>query len=122
MFKDYSGTFVMVQGRNKVRNPRKNSYAASRELFPVTSLIWKTIGAMLLATLVIGISSTVWYGMKVQIALDQIGNSRAINLALHNEKSLLLAQRDLLLSQSKMEEAAQKLGLRTPGENQLRYP
>ena len=77
---------------------------------------------MLLVTVIIGISSTIWYGVQVQVALDKIGHHRAVNNELHNEKKLLLVQRDLLLSQSHIEESAQKLGLTTPTKSQLRYP
>ncbi len=122
MFKDYSGSIMMVKGRNKIRTSKKRSSAASWKLFPATKLMWKTVGAVLLVTLVIGISSTVWYGLQVQVALDQIGNSRTINNELHNENRLLIVQRDLMLTQDHMEEAAQKLGLMSPVKNQLRYP
>jgi len=84
--------------------------------------MWKTIGAMVLVTLIIGISSTIWYGLQVQVALDQIGNKRTLNTKLHNENRLLLLQRDLMLSQEQMGAAAQKLGLRSPAKNQVRYP
>jgi hypothetical protein len=122
MLKDYSGTLIMTQGRNKLRTSKKKSYASAREIIPATRFIWQSIGAMLLVTLVIAVSSTIWYGLKVQVALDQIGSSRTTNNELRNKNSLLLVQREILLSQNKMEEAARKLGLRTPGESQLRYP
>ncbi|UCD66172.1 MAG: hypothetical protein JSW69_00655 [Deltaproteobacteria bacterium] len=122
MFKDYSGSFIMVNGRNKIKPSKKKSTTSSKELFPTTKLMWKTIGAMLLVTLVIGISSTVWYGLQVQVALDQIGRNKAINNQLHNQNKLLIAQQDLMLSQEHMEEVAQKLGLSSPAKKQLRYP
>jgi len=46
--------------------------------------MWKTIGAMLLVTLAIGVSSTFWYGWQIQSALDEIGQSNAANKALSN--------------------------------------
>ncbi len=122
MLKDYSGTLIMPQGRNKLRTSKKKSYASAREIIPATKFIWQSIGALLLVTLVIAVSSTIWYGLKVQGALDQIGSSRTINNELQNKNSLLLVQREILLTQNQMEEAARKLGLRTPGESQLRYP
>jgi hypothetical protein len=122
MFKDYSGSFVMTTGRNRLRTSKRTSFAAAAGLFPATRFMWKTIGAMVLATLVIGISSTIWYGLQVQVALDQISEKRTRNNTLHNENRLLVAQRDLLLSQDQMEAAAKKFGLRSPAKNQLRYP
>jgi hypothetical protein len=122
MFKDYSGSFIVVNGRNQLRTSKRKSSIASKDLFPATKLMWKTIGAMLLVTVVIGISSTIWYGLQVQVALDQIGNNRATNNELLYENRLLIAQRDLMLTQNHIEDAAQKLGLRSPAKNQLRYP
>ena len=122
MFKDYSGSFIMVNGRNKIRTSKRKSSAVSKELFSATKLMWKKVGAMLLVTLVIGFSSTIWYGLQVQVALDQIGNIRKTNNHLHNDNRLLITQRDLRLTKDHMEETAQKLGLKSPTKNQLRYP
>ncbi len=122
MFKDYSGSFVVANGRNQIRTSRRKSAVAASKFFPATKLMQKAIGAMLLVTLIIGISSTIWYGLQVQIALDQIGNKRILNTKLHGENRLLVAQRDLMLTQSKMETAVKKLGLRTPAKHQIRYP
>lgn len=122
MFKDYSGSITMIHGRNRIKRSKKKSSAVSKKLLPATNFMWKTIGAMLLVTLVIGISSTVWYGLQVQVALDQIGSNRAANSELQAENKLLLAQRDLMLTEGHMQEAAQKLGLRSPAGDQLRYP
>ena len=122
MFKDYSGSFIEVKGRNRLRTSRRKSAAASGELFPVSKVMWKTIGAMLLLTLVFGVSSTIWYGQQIQVALDQIGGNRAINHQLRNDNKLLIVQRDLMLTQGHMEKMAQKLGLRSPEKKQIRYP
>jgi len=122
MFKDYSGSVVMVNSRNKIRSSKRKSSSVAKEFFPATKLMWKTIGAMLLVTLVIGISSTIWYGMQVQVALDQIGKNKAANTAYHTENSLLTVKRDLMLTQDHMVAAAQRLGLQPPAKNQLRYP
>jgi uncharacterized protein HemX len=122
MFKAYSGSFIMANGRNRIRTSKRKSSTATTELFPATKLIWKTIGAMLLVTVAIGISSTIWYGMQVQVALAQIGDKRAANNELHIENKLLNAQRGLMLTQVQIETAAKKLGLRPPVKNQLRYP
>jgi len=122
MFKDYSDGFIALNGRNKIRSSRKKSVSIAKEFIPATKLMWKAIGAMLLVTLVIGISSTIWYGMQVQIALDQISQNKELNKTFQNENRLLIAQRDLMLTQEQMEAAARKLGLQTPAKNQLRYP
>ena len=121
MFKSYSGSLIITNSRNKIKASKKKSPAAARELLPATKVMWNTIGAMLLVTLIIGIGSTVWYGLQIQVALDQIGMSRETYSRLINENRLLARQRDLLLSQNHMEEAAQRIGLQAPTEKQLRY-
>ena len=121
MYKDYSGSMIAVSGRNKIITSKRKNVSVSHKLLPTTRVMWKTIGAMLLLTLVIGISSTIWYGLQVQVALDQIGSSAGINNELQNENKLLLAQHNLMLTTNHMRETAQKIGLVSPTENQLRY-
>ena len=121
MYKDYSGSMIAVSGRNKIITSKRKNVSVSHKLLPTTRVMWKTIGAMLLLTLVIGISSTIWYGLQVQVALDQIGSSAGINNELQNENKLLLAQHNLMLTTNHMRETAQKIGLVAPTENQLRY-
>jgi len=84
--------------------------------------MWQTLGAMLLVTVVIGITSTMWYGLQVQLALDQIGSDKITNSQLTRDNKLLIVKRDLMLSQDQMEKAAQKIGLYSPTKSQLRYP
>lgn len=122
MIKDYSGGFIVTNGRKKIKTSRKKSSTAFTDLFQPSKLMLKTIGAMLLVTVIIGISSTIWYGLQVQVALDQIGSNRSVNNQLLKEKRLMIVQRDLMLTHNQMETAAQKLGLRSPAENQIRYP
>ena len=122
MFKDYSGGIILVNGRNRIRSSPGKLSALPRELFSASNLMRKTIGALLLATLVIGIGSTVWYGLQVRMALDQIGSIKTVNSELHNRNRLLIAERRQILSENNMQETAAKLGLRSPLKNQLRYP
>lgn len=95
---------------------------ALKNFLPTAKLMWHGIGAMLLITLVLGVTSTIWYGWQVRSALDEIGRTKAINGTLTNENKLLSVKREIMLSQEYMEEAAQKQGLRLPSDIQLRYP
>lgn len=122
MLRDYSGTIAIDNGRNIKKAPKRKAASASKDFFSLTKLMWKTIGAMLLVTLAIGITSTIWYGWQVQLALDQIGNNKTNISDLQSENRLLIVKRDLMLTQNHMEEAAKKLGLRPPMKNQVRYP
>jgi uncharacterized protein HemX len=117
MVKDYSRSYVVKNCRNKKKKAPK-----SRNFLSATRLMWKTLGAMLLVTVIIGITSTIWYGWQVQLALDQIGKDKTTNSELADENRLLIAQRNLLLTQEQMEKAAEKIGLYAPAEKQLRYP
>ena len=122
MVKDYSGSYATKNYRNKKRPHKKKAASKTRRGFSATKLMWKTLGAMLIVTLIIGITSTVWYGWQVQLALDQIGKDKTSNSELADENRLLIAQRDLMLTQNHMEKAAQKIGLYSPTKSQLRYP
>jgi uncharacterized iron-regulated membrane protein len=122
MVNDYSGSYVAINCRNKKISHNKRAATKARDFFSVTKLMWKTLGAMLLVTVVIGITSTMWYGMQVEQALNQIGSDKIINSALTRESRLLNVKHDLMLSQEQMEKAAQKIGLYTPSKSQLRYP
>jgi uncharacterized protein HemX len=122
MVKDYSASYVVNNSRNRKTARKKMTGSKSKDFFSATKLMWKTLGAMLLVTVVIGITSTIWYGWQVQLALDQIGKDRITNIELANENKLLIAQHDLMLTQEHMENAAGKIGLYTPSKAQLRYP
>ena len=122
MVNDYSGSYVAINYRNKKISHNKRAAIKARDFFSVTKLMRKTLGAMLLVTVVIGITSTMWYGLQVQLALDQIGNDKITNSTLTRENKLLIVKHDLMLSQEQMEKAAQKIGLYSPTKSQLRYP
>jgi hypothetical protein len=122
MVKDYSASCVINKGRNKKKVRRKKVGPQAKEFFSATRLMWKALGAMLFVTVVIGISSSIWYGWQVQLALDQIGKDRSRNIELQEENRLLIAQHDLMLTQDHMEKSARKIGLYSPSKNQIRYP
>lgn len=116
MVKDYADSCI----RHHNRNCRKK-YPNPKDLFSSARIMWKTIGVMLFVTLVISITSTFWYGMKIQLALDQIGLDTAINKELTDKNRLLIVQHDLMLTPKHMEKTARKLGLQPAAKNQLRY-
>ena len=121
MVKDYSGSYVAKNGRSKKNSRKKKTTSKSSDFFSATKLMWKTLGAMLLVTVIIGTTSTIWYGWQIQLALDQINKNEITNSELASENKLLIAQRDLMLTQKHMEKAAQRIGLYSPTKGQLRY-
>lgn len=122
MYKDYSGSFVSVIGRNRKKNCKKKMAPALKDFLPAAKFMRHAIGAMLLITLVIGVTSTIWYGWQVRSALDEIGRAKEVNGNLTSENKLLTVKREIMLSPKYMEEAARKQGLSLPSKNQLRYP
>jgi len=122
MYKDFSGSYVAVLGRNRRRPHKRKTTSAAKKFLPAAKPLWHVIGAMLLITLVIGVTSTIWYGWQVRSALDEIGQAKAVNGSLAAENKLLAVKRELMLSQEYMEEAARQQGLTLPSKNQLRYP
>jgi hypothetical protein len=122
MYKDYSGSCIAVIGRNRKKNYRKKTIPSIKEFLPAAKLLWHAIGAMLLITLVVGVTSTIWYGWQVRSALDEIGQAKALNRSLISENKLLTVKHEIMLSQEYMAEAAKKQGLSLPSKTQLRYP
>ena len=122
MIKDYSGSFITENGTSRKKTIRRRTPVYTKHFLPLKKLMWNTIGAMLLVTLVIGVSSTFWYGWQIQLALDEIGKSEAMSKELTDLNLKLTTHRDILLSKEHMVKTAKKLGLYPPAENQLRYP
>jgi hypothetical protein len=122
MIKDYSGKFIAANGNCKKKTVKQRKPAGPKTILSLKKLMWKTIGAMLLATMAIGVSSTFWYGWQIQSALDEIGKSKATNRELNNLNLKLTTHRDILASKEHVVKTVQKLGLYPPGEDQLRHP
>jgi cell division protein FtsL len=111
MIKDYAGNFIAGNGNCKKKTVKRKKLADSKSILSLTELMWKTIGAMLLVTMVIGVSSTFWYGWQIQSALDEIGKSKVSNKELTNTNLKLSTHRDILLSKEHIIKTAKKLGL-----------
>ena len=122
MYKDYAKRYAAAIGKNRKKRRNKKTVSAPNNFLPTAKLLWHAIGAMLLITLVIGITSTFWYGWQVRSALDEMGQAKTVNGNLTNENKLLTVKRELMLSQEYMVDAAQKQGLSVPLKDQLRYP
>jgi len=122
MIKDYSGSYSVGKSKQKKKTLKRKKASGSPDFLSLSKLMWKAIGALLFVTLVIGVSSTFWYGWQIQLALDEIGSTKSVNQKLTSLNLQLTNHRDMLLSQEHMEKAAKKLGLYPPTKSQLRYP
>ncbi|MCF6290214.1 MAG: hypothetical protein L3J03_04365 [Desulfobacterales bacterium] len=120
MIKDYSDRCPNGSGRNG-RRPgqiiaRRSPAAADGRL------MLKTIGVLVVLTLGLGVGSTVYYGLRIRSALDQIGHQAELNTKLVTRNRELIAHRDRLLTRENIEKAAAGLGLFPPSPGQLRRP
>jgi hypothetical protein len=122
MYKDYARSYVAAIGKNRNKRRNKKTVSAPKNFLPAAKLMWHAVSAMLLITLAIGITSTIWYGWQVRSALDEMGQTKAVNANLTNDNKLLAVKRELMLSQEYMVDAAKKQGLSVPSKDQLRYP
>lgn len=121
MIHDYSGRYFPVTGHrvqaNRLIFRRKNAHQVS-----ANRLLWKSVGAMLVLALAVGVTSSFWLGNQIRTTLDSIGNNRVIHTALTLENDRLLGQRNRLLSRDRIEAAAKNLGLYPPSATQIRHP
>ncbi|OGQ99114.1 MAG: hypothetical protein A2521_00670 [Deltaproteobacteria bacterium RIFOXYD12_FULL_57_12] len=121
MINDYYVSFSSTTVDKFYCNPRQK---AANRMQPATGhqFFLKAIGVLVVLTLVTGVASTMVYGQRVRIALDEIGRQSTLSLAQTNQHQTLLAERDRLLSRAHVEKAAKKLGLFPPTTAQIRRP
>lgn len=120
MITDYSPRFSSVPVmRKQILQPKvyRKSQAA-----PGAWVMMKAVGLMVIVTLVLGVSSTFWYGWQIRSALNEIGDHQAVQKKLSAENKLLMAQRDRLMTRESIEAAAKKLGFYPPAPEQIRKP
>ena len=120
MIKDYSDRCPGGSGRTG-RQP-KQSISRRTPAAADGRLMMKTIGVLVALTLSLGIGSTVYYGLRIRSALDEIGRQSGLNTELVARNRELIAQRDRLLTRENIEKAAAGLGLFPPSPGQLRRP
>ncbi len=82
----------------------------------------KLVGVVAVAAMLVGVASSIWFGMALQDGLGKLDKSRKEGQFLETTNRLLVDERDKLLRQEKIEMAAMTLGLYPPAEKQLRRP
>jgi len=85
-------------------------------------LLWKTVGALIIIVLIVGVSSTLWFGNRIRTALDDIGAAKEIQTELVSRNNELQAKRGQLLDRAHIETVAKDLGLYPPTADQKRTP
>ena len=120
MISDFSNSYAPVFWNTKKRtrqkiSGKKNSLSSSR-------LTLKAVGFMLGITVMAGVSSTLWYGWQIRIALDDIGKNQVVSQELVVQNRQLVSLRDNHTSQETIIAKAGKIGLYPPTKAQLRRP
>lgn len=82
----------------------------------------KIIGVMAVFAMLLGVGSSVWFGMALQAGLSNLDKSRQEQTVLRAENEKLASQRAAFMEQDTIETAARNLGLFSPAENQIRKP
>ncbi len=121
MIQDYSSRCFLDTGtrfhRPKLMFTKKNTRQTSTGW-----MLWKSVGALLVLALIIGMASTYWFGSQIRVALDNVGKNQTIHKELLAHNNQLLARRDTLLSSESFESIAKELGLYPRSEGQVRHP
>jgi hypothetical protein len=85
-------------------------------------ILQRCAGILIIITLTIGVTSTLWFGMQIQTALDEIGKVREVKFHLAEQNNALKIDKIKMLSRSRIETAAKGLGLQAPTAGQIRTP
>ncbi len=120
MIRDYSDRCPNGSGGSRRR--ARQSISRRPPAAADSRLLMKTIGVLVVLSLGLGIGSTVYYGLQIRSALDEIGRQSGLNTELVVRNQELTVQRDRLLTRENIEKAAAGLGLFPPSPGQLRRP
>jgi len=85
-------------------------------------MLWKTVGALIVIVLILGVASTLWFGNRIRTALDDIGEAKEIHTELLSRNNELQDRKSQLLDRAHIEAVAKGLGLYPPAVGQTRTP
>ncbi|HIJ79355.1 MAG: hypothetical protein OEY01_10375 [Desulfobulbaceae bacterium] len=113
--RDYSHRYSPVVGNNKRGSGRQSMGGGNGKAL-------KVVGVVAVAALLVGLISSVWFGLALRVSLGELakGNHEERELLAKNE--MLVEQRDRIMEPQKIEEAAKALGLYPPTKKQIRRP
>jgi hypothetical protein len=83
---------------------------------------FRIIGAVTVVAMLLGVASSLWFGVALQEGLGRLDKGRQEKTELTAANAVLSAEREALLQQEKIEAAAGGLGLFPPSEKQKRRP
>jgi len=82
----------------------------------------KIIGAVTVVAMLLGVVSSLWFGVALRDGLGRLGKGQQEKAELVAANMTLVAEKDALLQQEKIEAAAGRLGLFPPSAKQMRRP
>jgi len=82
----------------------------------------RVVGAVAIAAMLLGVISSLWFGMAIRDSLGRLDSGREEKLRLATANVALRVEKESLFAQDNFAAAASKLGLFPPSENQLRKP
>jgi len=121
MINDYAG-YCAAAGVNKSRHLAGRATARNSLAVPASGLAGKLAGLLVAFSLLLGLSSTLWYSGRIDQALGTIGETRAAMRVLTAEQEELAVRRSSLADPEHIRSAAAKLGLFPPENRQIRTP
>lgn len=83
---------------------------------------FKIIGVITVVALLLGVASSLWFGVALQDGLGRLDKGKQEKAELSAANVALSAEKEALLQQEKIEAAAGRLGLFPPSEKQMRRP
>lgn len=83
---------------------------------------FKIIGAVAVAAMILGVASSLWFGVALKDGLGRLDKSKQENVELGTANVELSAEKERRLQPEKIEAAAGGLGLFPPSEKQIRRP
>ena len=113
--RDYAKKYSSTSGnRQKVAGRRTGGSDRERP--------FKIIGAIAVVAMLLGVVSSLWFGVALRDGLGRLGKGQQEKAELVAANMALVAEKDALLQQEKIEAAAGELGLYPPSAKQLRRP
>ncbi|MFA6498477.1 MAG: hypothetical protein WC256_06945 [Desulfurivibrionaceae bacterium] len=113
--RDYAKKHSGVGGNRQKVSGRRGGRSNGEQPF-------KVIGVITAVALMLGVVSSLWFGMALQDGLSRLDKGKQEKVELGAANVELSAKKEALLQQGKIEAAAGELGLFPPSEKQMRRP
>lgn len=118
----------MINSCDRYFSPAWNGAQRQRTVPQKSYRFWSGImmqrcaGILVLITLTIGVTSTLWFGKQIQTALNEIGQGKEVQFLLTEQNNKLRVNKTQMLARAHIETVAKDLGLHAPMAEQIRTP